>query len=165
MTKSYLPTDQQFLETLMRDTAIVYPKILMEHLDKRSSESVDELIAPKIVDPKDRQRYIDFNMEQLNPAKVFQGSLLDPLKPRALSYLGNKEAGYEAIPVGVLSIPEMNAFAIKTPRGGCAIALYIALWPFLKIAFYSLLAIIYRKTDNAIGAHMRNEEMRNERKE
>lgn len=157
MAKNGLPTDHQYLETLMRDSALHLPKEIVVQQEKRASEAVDELIEKKKIDPKDRQCYIDINLGFLNPATVFQGAALKTLKSRAFGYLGDKQAVFEAVPVGVLSIPEMNAFAIRTPRGGVAVALYSGLWLFLKIAFYSLLAIMYRKTEYAIGAHHTNE--------
>lgn len=157
LNKDASPTDQQYLETLMRDSALVLPRQLRVLQEKRAVESVDELIEKKLIDPKDRQSYIDINMGFLNPATIFQGRVLRRLKSQALGYLSDEEAVLKAVPVGVLSTPEMNAFAIRTPRGGAAVALNSALWLYLKIAFYSFLAMIYRKTEYAIGAHHTNE--------
>ena len=141
----------------MRDTALVYPKMWLDHHERRSTESVDELIEKGIINQKDRKRYIDFYREQLYSESAFQGGVLKSLKAKSLLFLEKDVAKYEAIPVGILSICEMNAFAIRTPRGGCAIALYKSLWAYLKIAFYSLLAIIYRKSPRSIGTHHTNE--------
>ncbi|MCK9293902.1 MAG: hypothetical protein M0P70_02365 [Desulfobulbaceae bacterium] len=157
MTKNDLPTDQQYLKTLIRDLSLRLPKAIVSQQEKRASESVDELIMKGRIDPKDRQYYIDFNLAHINPETAFQGSALTSLKSRTLAYLAGEEAVFEVVPVGMLSIPEMNAFAIRTPRGGAAIALYSGLWLFLKIAFYALLAIMYRKTEYSIGAHHSNE--------
>jgi hypothetical protein len=153
MKKNHLPTDQEFLEELMRDTAIVYPKIFSEHFERRAIDSVDELIRKKLINPKDREHFIEFNQEFITPERHFQGRLLRGLREKALAHLGNEAAKYEVIPVGILNAPEMNGFAIRTPTGGAVIALYVGLWAFLKVAFYSLIAIIFRKSGNPIGAH------------
>lgn len=157
MINKTLPTDQEYLETLMHETALDLPDEIRTHQQKRATEAVDELIKKKSIDPKDRQYYIDFNLNHLNPTTAFQGSALASTKLRTLGYLGTEQPAFETVPVGMLSIPEMNAFAIRTPRGGSAIGLYSGLWLFLKIAFYSLLAIMFRKTPYAIGSHHTNE--------
>lgn len=157
MPPKTLPTDQEYLESLMRENTLVLPEKLQAIQKERASAAVDELIAKGILAQEDRQRYVEINLGYLDPTKVFQGENLKLLKARTLDLLGAERSICENVPVGVLYVPELNGFAIKTPRGGCAVALCLGLWSFLNIAFYCVLALIYRNSPNPIGAHHSNE--------
>lgn len=156
MTPNNLPTDQEFLETLAQKHTRLLPKKIRERQEKYAIDSVDKLIAKGVIDRKDKQLHIDINLDLLNPAKLFQGDSMQSVRAAALSHIATQRPEYETIPVGVLFVPELNAFAIKTPGGGSAIALNAGVWLHLQIAFFCLLAMVFRNTPHEIGGHHTN---------
>ncbi len=76
MPPKILPTDQEYLESLMRENTLVLPEKLQAIQKERASAAVDELIAKGILAQEDRQRYVEINLGYLDPTKVFQGENL-----------------------------------------------------------------------------------------
>ena len=152
-----LPSDQQFLETLMRSSASPHLSGMRDLLVKQAYDAIDEQIEKVIIDERDRETYLKIQLDSIDPVRTFQNDAVHSVKSRALDCLGTEGKSLDQVPVGALSVVEMNAFAIRTPRGGAAVALNGSLWPFLKIADYCILAIMYRETAGAIGAHHSDE--------
>ena len=149
-----LPSDQEYLERLMRNTASPHLSEMKDHFIKQANDAVDEQIKNGIIDVSERQRYLDIQLEGLDPSKVFQNDVLRRLRSSVLSLLvGTDGARMETVPVGILSVYEMNAFAIRTPRGGEAVALNAGLWSYLKVGVYCVLAMMFRKTKDGFGKH------------
>lgn len=157
MVKPNLPNDQEFLEILMQNSASSHFTSMRDLLEKQAIEAVEEQIRKKIIDPKDRGKYLKIQLDMLKPEHVFQNNVIELLRKDALNLLNADRSLLEKVPVGAFSVAEMNAFAIKTPQGGAAIALNSSLWLYLKIAFYCVLAIMYRKSPDAFGIHHSDE--------
>ena len=121
------PLDQEFLEELMRNTAAPHLATLRDWLVEQAHEAIDEQIKNGIIDLQDREKYLKIRIDGIDPVRGFQGEALLSIKARALECLGTERLCLENIPVGALSIVELNAFAIPTPRGGAAVALNASL--------------------------------------
>jgi hypothetical protein len=147
------PSDHDFLEKLMVDSASPHLNGMRDLFEKIIGKAVEEQIAKGLIDPKDRQEYFDLQISGIDPARAFQGGELIRVKTKALECLRSERQAFEHVPVGALSVTELNAFAIRTPGGGAAVGLNMSLWAFLKIIDYCAIAMIFRKTPVAIGVH------------
>jgi hypothetical protein len=158
-------SDVEYLRMLMERERICLPPEIREMKRQRCHEAVAEMVKKGLLDQdpvegkeyRSAASYLQRLLDQSDPVKIFQNDNLQNLREKALTRLGNKRTHLEEVPVGIFSTQELNGFAIRTPRGGAAIALYDSLWLFLKIAYYCIFAIMFRKTPHAIGSHHSDE--------
>lgn len=154
-----LISDHDFLTALMLDSVAPHlrHKGMREILEKTAREAIEKQIAEGIIDSKDRDQYLDIQLANMDPMRVFQSDALNFVRNRALNCVGSERPLLEHVPVGALSALELNAFAIRTPRGGAAVSLNGNLWAFLKIIDYCAFAMIFRESPAVIGSHHSDE--------
>jgi len=147
------PTDQEYLEQLMREqcNSPEYPQ--------RDADDIANNAIARGTWPADRKNdLVRLIIEGNTPTLLLQGYITKVLKSLAGTLLASSEKHVSNVPVGILAVPEVNAFAIRTPRGGAAIVLNVALLNHFKFLMYSVMAILLRETRFAFGKHHSDDE-------
>jgi hypothetical protein len=159
MTKGEFISDQDFLTALMVESIAPHlrDKDMRDILERIVREAIEKQIAEGIIEPKDKDQYLEIQLASIDPVRTFQNDALNRIRAQALNFLGSERSLLERVPVGALSTLELNAFAIRTPRGGAAVSLNGNLWAFLKAIDYCAFATIFRGSPAAIGSHHSDE--------
>lgn len=152
--ESELPSDQDFLRSLMIEYTMPLPSPIREIQEENWLRAAEEQVQKGNIKPSEKDVYLESLRINHNPMELFQGSLLQEYRKDALGKLHSDKHGLDRVAVGLFSTRELNAFAIKTPRGNSAVALHIGLWGYLKTPFYCILAIAGRHSqDSSLCKH------------
>jgi hypothetical protein len=85
-----------------------------------------------------------------DPRSALTGLQVSEIKRAALAMLGEEAQHVEAIPVGLLPTQELNASAVRTPRGGAVILLNNSVFWSLPFLFFCYAALDSWHTDEPL---------------
>jgi hypothetical protein len=138
-----LPTDDESLVELYARFADHGASAMF---DKPLREADLVALDPDLV----RQLQAEFE----DPRRAFRGIVIDATRQAALPLLGADAERVKSIPVGLLPTHELNASAVRTPRGGAVILLNRSVMWALPLLFFSYAALDSWHTADALTKEM-----------
>jgi hypothetical protein len=141
MEDAFLPTDDAFLDELLRtESDGPWLASIVDSIRPMMEERIDAQIAAGYWTDEQRPEARAL-WEETFSLRGSRGRFIDDLRNAALVALGADAARLSAIPVAFLPSRQLNACAIRTPRGGAVVLLDSAVVPFLSLFIQSFLAL------------------------